>query len=94
LVELLVSSPAILQGFRFNGFLTKSHTLGNKTEIARFIEFLTGKSYDSIYKKVREPLKLKDSEAKKDLEFVKAYFVKLGLSEIVKMINNEIAQSS
>ncbi len=66
----------------------------NKTEIARFIEFLTGKSYDSIYKKVREPLKLKDSEAEKDLEFVKAYFVKLGLSEIVRMIDNEIAQSS
>ncbi len=39
---------------------------------------------------MREPLKHKDSEAKKDLEFVRAYFVKLGLSEIVKMIDNEI----
>jgi hypothetical protein len=66
----------------------------NKTEIARFIEFLTGKNYDSIYKKVREPLKLKDSEAKKDLEFVKAYFLKLELSEIVRMIDDEIAESS
>lgn len=62
----------------------------NKTEVARFIEFLTGKNYDSIYKKVREPLKLKDSEAKKDLKFVRAYFLKLELSEIVKMIDEEI----
>jgi hypothetical protein len=64
----------------------------NKTEIARFIEFLTGKNYDSIYKKVREPLKLKDNEAKKDLEFVKGYFLKLELPEVVRMIDNEIAQ--
>jgi len=63
----------------------------DKTVIARFIEFLTGKNYDSIYKKVREPLKLKDTEVRKDLEFVKAYFMKLGLSEAVRMIDNEMA---
>lgn len=62
----------------------------NKTEIARFIEFLTGKNYDSIYKKVREPLKIKDSEAKKDLKFVRTHFLKLELSEIVRMIDEEM----
>ncbi len=62
----------------------------DKTDVARFIEFLTGKNFDSIYKKVREPIKLKDSEAKKDLKFVKSYFQKLSLTQIVKAIDDEM----
>ena len=58
----------------------------DKTEIARFIEFLTNKSYHNIYEKVRSPLKLSDRALKKDLNFVKDYFVKLGLEDVVKLM--------
>jgi hypothetical protein len=62
----------------------------DKTEIARFIEFLTGKNYDNIYEKVKKPFKLNDKEMKKDLRFIKTYFENMGMKEVVKMIINEI----
>jgi len=67
----------------------------NKTEIARFIEFLTGKNYDSIYKRVRDPAKSRKEtlgssrELEKDMDYVKSRFERLGLTEIVRMIENE-----
>lgn len=62
----------------------------DRTEKARFIHFLTGKNFDSIYKKLGTPYKENMKAAKKDLRFVRDYFEKLGLREIVKMINNDI----
>lgn len=63
----------------------------DKTEIARFIQFLTGKNFDNIYKKLQSPFKLNDKSLKEDLRFVRDYFERLGMLEIVKMINNELA---
>jgi len=63
----------------------------DKTEIARFIQFLTGKNFDNIYKKLQSPFKLNDKSLREDLRFVRDYFERLGLFEIVKMINNEIS---
>ncbi len=62
----------------------------DKTEIARFIQFLTGKNFDNIYKKLQNPLKINDKSAKEDLRFVREYYERLGITEVVKMINNEI----
>jgi len=62
----------------------------DKTEIARFIQFLTGKNLDNIYKKLQNPFKVNDKALKEDLRFVRDYFERLNLPEIVKMINNEI----
>jgi hypothetical protein len=62
----------------------------DKTEIARFIQFLTGKNFDNIYKKLQNPFKTNDKSLKEDLRFVREYFERLGMSEVVKMINNEL----
>ncbi len=73
-------------------FLLKYAQVRNvdKSEIARFIQFLTGKNYDNIYKKVRNPYSHINKTFKQDLKFIREYFEKLHLSEMVKMINNEI----
>lgn len=63
----------------------------DKTEIARFIQFLTGKNLDNIYKKLQNPFKVNDKALNEDLRFVRNYFERLNLTEIVKMINNEIS---
>jgi hypothetical protein len=62
----------------------------DKTEITRFIHFLTGKNFDNIYKKLQNPFKLNDKSLKEDLRFIRDYFERLGMIEIVKMINNEL----
>lgn len=62
----------------------------DKTEIARFIQFLTGKNYDNIYKKLQNPFKINDKSLKEDLRFVRGYFERLEMTEVVKMINNEL----
>lgn len=61
----------------------------DKTSVARLIEFLTGKNYRNIYDCVRQPLKLSDKEAEKDLKYIKPYFEKLGLTRIAEMIEKE-----
>lgn len=66
----------------------------SNADVARFIEFLTSKNYKNIYKRVCNPLGSRDKELNEDLRFVRAFFEKLGLSEIVRMINNEINDSS
>ncbi len=62
----------------------------DKSEIARFVQFLTGKNYDNIYKKVLSPYSHNNKTFKQDLRFVREYFEKLNLQELVRMINNEI----
>lgn len=63
----------------------------DKTQKARFIEFLTGKNYDNIYKAVRSPLASKVGNFRReDLQFIRPFFENLGLVEIVKMINNQL----
>lgn len=62
----------------------------DNTEKARFIQFLTGKSYDNIYKKVQSPLNGSDKHIAEDLKYIRTYFERLGLKEIVKMVSNEI----
>jgi hypothetical protein len=62
----------------------------SNADVARFIEFLTGKNYKNIYKRVCNPLGSRDKELNEDLRFIRDFFEKLGLTEIVKMINNEI----
>ncbi|MBI5541235.1 MAG: hypothetical protein HY951_14310 [Bacteroidia bacterium] len=74
-------------------YLLKYENVKNvdKTEIARFIQFLTGKNFDNIYKKLQNPFKVNDKSVKDDLRFIRLYFEKMGMEEVVKMINNEIA---
>lgn len=67
---------------------------GNNADVARFIEFLTGKNYKNIYTRVCNPLGSRDKELNQDLRYVRDFFEKLGLTEIVKMINNEINSGS
>jgi len=62
-------------------------------EKARFIQFLTGKNLDNIYKRVQSPLNGNDRYINEDLKYVRGYFDRLGMKEIVKMINNELDQS-
>jgi hypothetical protein len=54
---------------------------------AKFIKNLTGKSYDNIYKAIREPTKYSSVRRfKLDMRFVKIEFEKLGLQNIVNEI--------
>lgn len=64
----------------------------DKTEVARFFQFITGKSFDNIYKRVRDPYRENNKTLKSDLKYIREYFNKLEMLEIVKMINNEIAE--
>jgi len=59
-------------------------------EKARFVHFLTGKNLDNIYKKVQSPLSGANKYVTEDLKYVRGYFERLGLKEIVKMISNEM----
>lgn len=62
---------------------------------ARLIHFLTGKNGKNIYDAVRSPFATKTKEfRKKDLKAIRPIFEDLGLSEIVKMINNELEKPS
>ena len=61
--------------------------------IARFIEFLTSKNEGNIYDWVRNPLSGSAQKVKEDLTYVRKYFEEFGMQEIVRMINNEIAES-
>lgn len=59
----------------------------DKTIKARFIEFLTGKNYNNIYKAVSNPFKGLDSKnpksIKNDMEYIANHFEKLGIQSIV-----------
>lgn len=65
----------------------------NKSEIARFIQLLTGKSYDNIYKLTKNPVKDPAERTSKkyqsDIQFVKESFLKLGLNKIAHQIEND-----
>jgi len=63
----------------------------DQTQIARFIEFLTGKNYDNIYKALRSPLASKVGNFRReDLQYIRPFFENLGLVGIVKTINNQL----
>jgi hypothetical protein len=69
----------------------------DKSEKARFIQFLTGKEADTvkikdtyIYKVVISLFPMNDKHLNKDLQFIRAYFEHLGLKEVVDGINKEI----
>ena len=65
----------------------------NKAEIARFIQLLTGKNYDNIYKRTINPLKdpseRTSAKYQSDIKFLKEIFHKLGLDNIVRKIEND-----
>lgn len=58
------------------------------TAKAKFIKMLTGKSYDNIYKAVQNPLaSRKKNNRMAELEIVRKYFMDLGFSEVLNLIN-------
>jgi hypothetical protein len=65
----------------------------NKSEIARFIQLLTGKNYDNIYKLTKKPIKDPSERTSEkyqtDIQFVKESFLKLGLDKIARQIEND-----
>lgn len=67
------------------------------TETAKLVQFLTGKEAGAkriqdtnIYKKVRQPFKLKDKSVMQDLQTIRPLFVNLGLDKVVELIDHEI----
>jgi hypothetical protein len=68
----------------------------DKTEKAKFIEFLTGKNYNNIYKALSNPFKGLDKKNPKnflnDMEYIKMHFENLGLQSIVQKINSDAQQ--
>ena len=65
----------------------------NKSEMARFIQMLTGKSYHNIYKSVKNPLKDPSERTSKkhqeDIHFLVDSFRKLGLLKIANTVEND-----
>ncbi|GEO04472.1 hypothetical protein AAE02nite_21360 [Adhaeribacter aerolatus] len=71
------------------------HIRINKTQeasnLARFIEFLTGKNYGNIYKILLNPLEYNSpAQHKKDLNYVKSIYESLQQYEIIKLIDNDL----
>jgi len=69
----------------------------DKSEKARFIQFITGKEQDTakikdtyLYKIVTNPFPMSDKQLNKDLQFIRTFFENLGLNGIVDQINKEI----
>jgi len=76
----------------------KINRMQDTTVLAKFVQFLTGKNYDNIYKVICKPLKINADEKrtsaenalKKDLEYIKAQFFKLGLTQINDLIDKDL----
>jgi hypothetical protein len=66
----------------------------DKTVQARFIEFLTGKNYKKIYDSVREVDDLIFIKGGEDARYVREWFEKLGLTEIVKELDAMLGKKS
>lgn len=68
----------------------------DKTALARFTQFLTGRHSDSdisntnIYSRWKKIHNKTEKKQKKDLVFIKQYFIDLQLYEVAKMIDNDI----
>ena len=65
----------------------------NKSEIARFMQLITDKSYHNIYKFVKNPIKDPGERVSKkyqnDIHFMVDFFRKLGLKQIAAKIEND-----
>lgn len=76
----------------------KINPTGNKLPLAEFAHFLTGNTQDKIYKVLRNPLAYNTDSVKKkaeetiweDLKFIRLYFIRLELPEVVKFIDNDM----
>ena len=70
----------------------------DKTEKARFIEFLTSKNFNNIYKALSNPFKGLDKKNPKsflnDVEYIKTHFEKMGLHSIIQQIDKDIDETS
>jgi len=72
--------------------VSDDRTLSAKAEL---IEMLTNKNIDSIKKALRNPLENKGLKGQnEDLEFVKQFFVKLKMPEIVNKINKDLSSTT
>jgi hypothetical protein len=77
----------------------KINPTGNKQPLAEFAHFLTGNTYDKIYKILRNPLSTNSDSVKnkaeesllEDLKYIRSYFVRLELPEVVKYIDKDIS---
>lgn len=92
--EFTTSRQVLAMYYLLNEIDHKSVNQVDRTEKARFIEFLTGKNYDNIYKTLSKPFKGLDTKNPKailkDLEYVSSHFEKLGLQSIVTKIKNDM----
>ncbi|WP_243347242.1 hypothetical protein [Parabacteroides sp. FAFU027] len=92
-VEFTTRRQVLAMYYLLNELDKSTHQI-DRTVKARFIEFLTGKNYDSIYKTLSDPLKglEKDNNqnAIKDMEYVKSHFENLGLKTIVQKITKDM----
>lgn len=91
--EFTTKRQVLAMYYLLNEFDSKTRQI-DRTVKARFIEFLTGKNYDSIYKTLSDPLKgldyTKNASTKDDVEYVCNQFNKLGLNEISKKIKDDM----
>ncbi len=65
----------------------------DRTIKADFAEFLTGRNNKNLYDAFQNPFVTKSKQFRHDdLHYIRTYFEKLGLSKIVKEINEQLAQ--
>jgi hypothetical protein len=69
----------------------------DKTHLSRFTQFLTGKEANNtkivnttIYKKWKAVLHKSDKKSHQDLTYIRSFFEKMGMTEVVKMIDNDM----
>ena len=92
--EFTTSRQVLVVYYLLNTFDRTAYSQTDRTVVARFIEFLTGKNYDNIYDTLSNPLKGLDNRNKKkfmkDIEYIKNHFSNLGLQSVIEQIKNDI----
>jgi hypothetical protein len=88
--EFTTARQVLALNFIFEQLQIRSNEIDRSAK-AEFAQFLTGKSYKNIYDNFQNPYITKHKNFRfEDLQFIRVYFEKLGLSEIVKAINSQL----
>jgi len=88
--EFTTARQVLAMHFIFDQLQVRSNEIDRKVK-AEFAQFLTSKNHKNVYDAFQNPFVTKQKKFRfEDLQYIRTYFENLGLSEIVKAINNQL----
>jgi len=88
--EFTTARQVLAMHFILEQLQVRSNEIDRKAK-ADLVQFFTAKNHKNIYDAFQDPFITKDKNFRfDDLNYIRTYFEKLGLSEIVKAINNQL----